>query len=1103
MKSKSLLTLLILLIVSSIKLFAAPLYNIERILTQPDGTKLYCFASGDEFYNRLHDADGFTIVQGESGYFVYADMDRNGKIVATEHIAGRTNPKELGLQPNIMISQEEYLQRRKAKEVPEMRGDTRNLNHGVYNNLIVYIKFQGDEDLTTTKTEIDSMFNNDGYYDISMNNYFKKATYNQLSMRSYSYPEPDGDKILAYEDIYPRNYYQPYHPVTNPEGYTDQGEREFPLLKRAIEYIADQVPDTLDIDRNDDGLVDNVIFVVKGNVGDWADLLWPHMWSLYGEDAYINGKKVWTFNFQLETSSYFSTSTLCHEMSHSLGFPDLYHYVSGYDHLSPAGSWDLMCGNSHPPQHCVTYMKYKYGTWIDEIPEIGYGTYTLEANSWEGGRRNCYKIPTSHPSQYYLVEYRNKENMFERGIPGHGIIIYRVDTRYHGGANYNGVNEFDEVYIFRPGGSQNQNGTPNGAAFSKNIDKTVFNHTTDPYPFLNNNITDETFNICNISETGDQMTFTYCPIDMENVPQNMTANVINTNNIILEWDDVEAAESYNIYRDGELLTTTDEAFYNDDAVEAGYHEYYVTAVCGEEESYRSNEEPIITGDYCEYAINMTTTGENGWQGAEIVLSFDNGMDEKYFTIYSGDSSSKEFIVPVGINMTVEWVSGWDDTECAFTITQDDNIVYESGELQEGVLVELVTSGERVCVAPKNLRAISEGSAISLEWSSMVESESFVVFRDGEIIAEDITTTEYYDNDIANSGVYSYYVVSVTESCSSDPSNTAQAQAFTYVMAEGFDIEASALYDSISMSWTAPTVLGGHLAYDKGTYTEAVDCTSSRSWGIRFTPEELQHFENPTLNAVEFFDINDCQLTFKIYNGSNTDDNTLIHTEVYNATASQELVVINLSEEVTYDPTMDLWITVKPSAMTEVACSDYAGYENSCLMKVGSSWKPITEYGMEYSWILRAYTSAPSDLEENWVYSVTHNDIIVIEETSDNEAVIPMITDGEQCLEVEASYKDGMIKAYADICINAFINVAENEDNNVQIYPNPAKDILYINAEDIEYVKIISLTGVTVYEQSVEGDTFNMNIEDLPNGTYLIQINAADGVMTRPIIVNRN
>lgn len=1104
MRIKSLLTTLFLLIISSIKIFAAPLYNVERILTQPDGSKLYCFISGDEFYNRLHDANGFTIVQADNGYFVYADMDRNGKIVATQHVAGKADPKMLGLQPNIMISQEEYLQRRKAKEVPALETkDVKNLNHGMYNNLIVYIKFQGDEDMTTTKTEIDSMFNNDGYYDISMNNYFKKATYNQLSMRSYSFPEPEGDKIIAYEDIYPRNYYQPYNPTTNPEGYHDQAEREFPLLKRAIESIADQVPDTLDIDRNNDGMVDNVIFVVKGNVGDWSDLLWPHMWSLIGEEAYIHGKRVWTFNFQLETSSNFSVSTLCHEMSHSLGFPDLYHYLPEYDNLSPSGSWDIMCSNSNPPQHTATYMKYKYGTWIDDIPEIGYGTYTLEANSWEGGRRNCYKIPSSDPNQFYLLEYRNKNNLFEKGLPSHGLLIYRIDTRFRGCVDYNGYDIFDEVYIFRPGGSQTQNGTLNAAAYSKNVNKTVFNHTTNPYPFLNADEIDENINICNISEIGDQITFTYCPVNTEIVPQNLLASVIGTDLISLEWDAVESAESYNIYRNGELWKTEVNNYCNDgNELEDGYYEYYVTANCNGEESYRSNKMSVILGDYCGYMFNMTTTGENGWQGSEIKLSFDNGMDDVYYTIYSGQFLTKDIVLPIGTNMTVEWISGWDDSECMFTITQGDELIYDSYTqgLQEGVLLELEASGERSCVVPQNLIAKNNGTGVYLKWTSMVESEGYDIVRNGEIIANNVTETEFLDTNIPTSGLYIYNVMSVNDNCASAHSNEAYAMVFTYTVEE-MSMNATSVNDSIAVSWETPTVPGGNIQYDNGEFAATIECSSNRSWAIKIDAENLSAFETNRLKAVELYDTQACELTFKIYNGETTHDSTLIHTEVYNTEGTEDFVMINLSEEVPYDSNKDLWITVKPSSMYSIACTEYIKEQpNSCLMKVGSSWNPIIEYGQYYSWMLRAYTSVPDNAE--WNYTVINNGVVMASEITENQVIIPIEADGEQCLEVHAYYQD-LLYTNAELCIEAFINVEENNDDMLQIYPNPAKNILYLNAENIQNVKIFSLVGVTLYEQNVNDNSLNINIEGLSDGLYIIQVKTSNGIITKPIVINKD
>ena len=173
MKIKLLLTTLLLFCIITTN--AAPFKNVEKILTQPDGTELHCFASGDEFYSRLHDKDGYTIVQAENGYFVYATTNSQGDIIATQHIACKSDPKALGLVPNIKISQEEYLKKRDRMRVTPQRNKI-GLNHGAYNNIVVFIKFQGDDDFKTSKTQIDSMFNNDGYYDISMNNYFNKTS---------------------------------------------------------------------------------------------------------------------------------------------------------------------------------------------------------------------------------------------------------------------------------------------------------------------------------------------------------------------------------------------------------------------------------------------------------------------------------------------------------------------------------------------------------------------------------------------------------------------------------------------------------------------------------------------------------------------------------------------------------------------------------------------------------------------------------------------------------------------------------------------------------------------------------------------------------------
>ncbi|MDR2979000.1 MAG: peptidase M6, partial [Bacteroidales bacterium] len=393
---------------------AAFLRDIPRTLIQPNGDTLHCFVSGDEFYNYLHDANGYTIVQDvNTGYFVYATKI-GGEIVPTIHLAGKIDPVSVNLTPRIIISPEEWMTRRDkmmnaVPQVTDVKSSERNRGH--INNLVIFIRFQGDVEITTTFSTMEAMFNDSSSVTAnSMYTYFKTASYNQLSIVSYFYPQPAGDVVLSYEDIFPRNYYLPYS-ATNPDGYydySDRTSREFALLARAVEHVKDSIPTDLDLDYNGDDQIDNVVFVVKGTVGDWNDLLWPHRWSLYGENVYIGDLRVWDFNFQLESSTtYFNNSVLCHEMFHTLGAPDLYRYYYNTD-VHPVGSWDLMEVNTTPPQHSGAYMKMKYGNWIDSIPEITEpGTYSLRPIGSVTPENLAYKIASSDPEHFYVVEFRN------------------------------------------------------------------------------------------------------------------------------------------------------------------------------------------------------------------------------------------------------------------------------------------------------------------------------------------------------------------------------------------------------------------------------------------------------------------------------------------------------------------------------------------------------------------------------------------------------------------------------------------------------------------------------------------------------------------------
>ena len=158
-----------------LNLFSAPLENVPVTVTQPDGVVLNIFASGDEFYNWLHDKDYYTIIKdSKTGYYVYASL-LNDKIIPTHFIVGRVNPNFTGLTPNIKLPAKEILKIRNAFYKNSIREAGDSPSTGTINNLVVFIRFSDGPEFTDPVYYYRSLFNNDSSGKNSMYNYFKKC----------------------------------------------------------------------------------------------------------------------------------------------------------------------------------------------------------------------------------------------------------------------------------------------------------------------------------------------------------------------------------------------------------------------------------------------------------------------------------------------------------------------------------------------------------------------------------------------------------------------------------------------------------------------------------------------------------------------------------------------------------------------------------------------------------------------------------------------------------------------------------------------------------------------------------------------------------------
>lgn len=513
----------LLMICCTMCAMAAPVRNLPVMRIQPKGDTLHCFVTGDEFFHRLHDAQDYTIVQNvETGWYVYA-AEEAGLLVPTQWVPGRDDPARAGLRPGLKPCSEQLRKMRDAWKIPAQyqrpEPKTSGRNHGQLNNIVIFIRFSDESTCTTDPfNSIADKFNDSTIGASSLYNYFKVDSYNKLHVLTHFYPAPVGTAVMSFQDTYARGYYEPYS-ATNTIGYNGDSQRttrEFDLLERAVNWINSfsPIPASLNLDIDNDGTVDNICFVVSGTNNGWNDLLWPHKWSLYDRTVNINGKRVWTFNLQLAGAGdhYFGVSTLCHEMTHTLGAPDLYHY-DYYTEISPAGSWDLMHSNATPPQQTNSLFKYKYLNWFDSIPQLtDSGTYTMQ--SLATGPNRAYKIASSNPHQWYILEYRNYTDTFDSSIPNRGMLIWRYnDLQTADNASFNNSDTPHELWLFRPGSTDDiTNGTVSAAAFGVN-GRSSFTPTSNPHPYLCNGVADTSFSITNIVVSSDNrsVSFTFNP----------------------------------------------------------------------------------------------------------------------------------------------------------------------------------------------------------------------------------------------------------------------------------------------------------------------------------------------------------------------------------------------------------------------------------------------------------------------------------------------------------------------------------------------------------------------------------------------------------------
>ena len=183
------LTILVLILVVN-SLVAAPHSFLPIEATQPDGSRINIYASGDEFHNWLHDGDNYTIVRDDSGAYVYA-MQERGSLVPSGLLVGRDSQNMRSIEPGLKLSEAEI--KTKYDRYAQMRDyyNGRSPHVGQFNNVVIFIKFADSPDFSAPFGYYQQIFNASEEGPNSMKNYFQAKSEGLLNVDSCYDPEPN------------------------------------------------------------------------------------------------------------------------------------------------------------------------------------------------------------------------------------------------------------------------------------------------------------------------------------------------------------------------------------------------------------------------------------------------------------------------------------------------------------------------------------------------------------------------------------------------------------------------------------------------------------------------------------------------------------------------------------------------------------------------------------------------------------------------------------------------------------------------------------------------------------------------------------------------
>ena len=428
----------------------------------------------------------------------------------------------------------------------------------------------------------------------------------------------------------------------------------------------------------------------------------------------------------------------------------------------------------------------------------------------------------------------------------------------------------------------------------------------------------------------------------------------------------------------------------------------------------------------------------------------------------------------------------------------------------------------VVSAPVNLTAsVQNNTNAVLNWTAANPAQSYKVYRNNTMIAENITSTTYTDNNL-NPGTYNYQVSTMYQGIESPRSNTA-----TVTINAALSATASANPNTIpfgSSTTLTATANGGSGNYTY-SWSPAASLNNANIQSPTATPTETTVYtvtvgsNGQTTTAQVTVNVVCAPTNLRVNYVVNKRESISIDwdaaslAESYKLYRNGELLASGITsthyvdadvEEGDYCYTATAVYHFVESPESNEACIEVFVCRTAENIDIAYIWEDETHYGTLLTWDKNEGTQ--DDMTRYNIYKGigTHNLELIASvdydpELSHYEYYDESAETGEYYYRIGSYYENRDTECFTDI-LNVEITGIIEMNTDINVYPNPAKDEITLEGKGISHVRIVNTFGQIVYNAKVEGEQIRIDLSGFAKGIYMMHIEANGGQTVKKIVV---